>query len=229
MRTLAHTGKRAINCPLINIQGVGSMCECWPTTAVFTHIYLVSLSFTLPPLLPLDATHFLLTLFWTWFRILLHSLHPPSPQENEQNTTNWKGSIVLRTCQAAVFFVFFYQQGAVFTPKSEHFINADISKWHHWTSWFQTDLLFISMIHDRSWNLLIQNIASFQSETKRFLKITHTGPLLNVLMRRDAFFTTGGWKSTRASQKSQTVESTLKGLFGPGEFCFFFSNIWPEA
>lgn len=82
LRTLAHTGKRAINCPLINIQGVSSMCECWPTTAVFTHIHLVSLSFTLPPLLPLDATHFLLTLFWTWFRILLHSLHPPCPQEN---------------------------------------------------------------------------------------------------------------------------------------------------
>lgn len=72
--------------------------------------------------------------------------------------------------QAAVFFVFFYQQGAVFTPKSEHFINADISKWHHWTSWFQTDLLFILMIHDRSWNLLIQNIASFQSGPKDSLK-----------------------------------------------------------
>lgn len=95
---------------------------------------------------------------------------PPSTQENEQNTTNWKGSIVLRTCQAAVFFFFFYQQGAVFTPKSEHFINADISKWHHWTSWFQTDLLFILMIHDRSWNLLIQNIASFQSGPKDSLK-----------------------------------------------------------
>lgn len=63
-----HTGNRAINCPVTNIQGVGWMCECWQddsTQTTFTSFY--------------SPTFSLFWCFWAFGEgcfFLFSSLHP---------------------------------------------------------------------------------------------------------------------------------------------------------